>query len=247
MFDTILITKTKQYNIIQLNRKEAKNAINKLMINELTEAISLSGEEQKHIVFTGYNDVFSAGGDIKLMSTINTKQEAVDVAKTVQKLMLLIENYPYITISAINGLCFGGGLELALACDFIFASKKAFFAMPELNYDIIPGSGGCIRLPKKISYQKTFDILLTGKTFDAKKALDLNIVDKIFDDENFLNHIDNYISNIKTNNYELIKILKTTLKSGNYNMEAENFGFLLNKYGTVKIKKFFENKNKINT
>ncbi len=243
MFSTIILEKHSSHNSIILNRKEALNAINEQMINELHSAIDISREEEKHIVFTGYDNVFSAGGDIKLMSNLNTQKDAENISNFVQNLMNKIENYPFLTIALINGICFGGGVELAISCDFIFATYDSKFAMPELKFNIIPGGGGSVRLSEKIGYSKTLDLILTGKQIDSNTAKEIGLVDKTLKHSDIENAIDVFFKNISDINPQAIKLLKESLKAKNYKTESRNFGKLLSKYGADKIKQFLNSKN----
>lgn len=223
------------YNVIKMQREKAMNALNEQMLQELSDAVRFSGKQEKHIIISGYGEVFCAGGDLKLMQNIDNEKEAFAVSEYVQAVMQEIEDYPLVSIAAVNGLCYGGGVELALSCDFIFAGENAVFSMPELNYDIIPGGGGTVRLVKKISYSKALDLLLTAKQLEAYNALKSGLADKVFASEKLLQETESYLKSIKTENTEAISLLKQSFKSGSYKTEAVNFASLLLKYGKDKM------------
>ncbi|MFQ5581094.1 MAG: 3-hydroxyacyl-CoA dehydrogenase NAD-binding domain-containing protein [Mariprofundaceae bacterium] len=115
---------------------------------------------------------FIAGADISLIQSVTDRMEAVRLAERGQAVCRRIEDLPAISIALVQGACMGGGLEVALGCDHIVAihDAKTQLGLPEIKIGIHPGFGGCVRLPKRIGWPKAVEMILTGRTVDAKRA-----------------------------------------------------------------------------
>jgi 3-hydroxyacyl-CoA dehydrogenase/enoyl-CoA hydratase/3-hydroxybutyryl-CoA epimerase len=130
------------------------------------------------IIQSGKPDNFIAGADISMITGCQNETDAKDLAEKGQQLFQRIENLPFTTVAAIHGPCLGGGLELALACDYRVCSddNKTKLGLPEVQLGLLPGSGGTQRLPRLIGLLPSLDIILTGKQLRPKKALKLGVV-----------------------------------------------------------------------
>ena len=173
---------------VTINRPESLNALNKDLIKELTSFFTEAADNNdiKVIVLTGAGGKsFVAGADISNMAAADP-QEAIKFARRGQKLMRAMETLPKPIIAAVNGFALGGGLEIALACDFIYASDNAKFGFPEVTLGIIPGFGGTQNLPRLIGTNKSRELIYTGKMIDAEKALSWGIVNRISSQENLM-------------------------------------------------------------
>ncbi len=167
--------------IIRINRPKALNALNPETIQEVSNALDeiLEKEEIRGVIITGAGEkAFIAGADISRMPDM-TPQEAEKFTEEGQKLTLKIEEYPLPVIAAVNGYALGGGTELALACDFIYASPNAVFGQPEVNLGIIPGFGGTQRLTRVVGPNMAMEIILTGRHIKAKEALRIGLANRI--------------------------------------------------------------------
>jgi 3-hydroxyacyl-CoA dehydrogenase/enoyl-CoA hydratase/3-hydroxybutyryl-CoA epimerase len=136
----------------------------------------------KAVVFTsGKKDSFIAGAKIEFLSTLKTATEAADAARKGQESFNRLDAFPKPVVAAINGVCLGGGLEWALACDYRIASDspKTSLGLPETQLGLLPGAGGTQRLPALIGAQGALDLILTGKHLKAKKAQKLGVVDEV--------------------------------------------------------------------
>ena len=153
-------------------------------------------EEIKGIVITGMGRHYSAGADLgsvfQLAKNVNNLNQQMQAGKD---LLEFISFLPVPVVAAINGVCWGGGMEIALACHIRFASAKSLFAFPEVNTNLMPGLGGIYRITHKTGTAQSLAILLSGDTFDAEKALELNIIDKITD-ENILEYSTQYLKTL---------------------------------------------------
>ncbi|MGR5210156.1 fatty acid oxidation complex subunit alpha FadJ [Vibrio rotiferianus] len=124
-------------------------------------------------------DNFVAGADVRMLEACTTASEAEALAKQGQELFKQLSELPYPVVAAIHGPCLGGGLELALACDYRVCtdSDKTRLGLPEVQLGLLPGSGGTQRLPRLIGLLPSLDLILTGKQLRAKKAKKLGVVD----------------------------------------------------------------------
>ena len=138
------------------------------------------------IVSSARSEGFCAGADLRELYTEAQKVEAKvradrlrDFLQRIHSMMNTIDAAPMTTIAAVQGLCFGGGFELALVCDLIVADKTARFSFPELRLGLIPGFGGIPRLKRDLGNAVVRDLLLTGRTFGAEKALAIGLVSQV--------------------------------------------------------------------
>jgi enoyl-CoA hydratase/carnithine racemase len=163
--------------VIRLNRPEALNALNRQTVDELDTLIERIKEDPEvRVLIFGSGDNFAAGGDIKEMINCNVEEaRAFSFNKTFQKIYRL--SIP--TIAAINGYALGGGLELALACDFRVAAPNAKMGLPEINLGIMPGAGGTTRVPRLIGMAKAKELIFLGEIIDAFRAEQIGLVDKV--------------------------------------------------------------------
>ena len=168
--------------LIRLVQPERRNPLSSEVICELENAINsvdiLAGGQ---LVFTGSGDAFASGADLREISEL-TADKAAAFAEQGQRLMKLIEDLSIPTVASINGACFGGGLDLALACKKRIASPNAVFCHPGVSLGIITGWGGTQRLPRLIGESKGLEMLLTAGRFGAEWALEAGLVDGIADD-----------------------------------------------------------------
>ena len=131
------------------------------------------------VVLTGTGDkAFCAGGDLKERHGM-TDEQWLHQHAIFERMTLAIMDCPIPVIGAINGAAFGGGCELALNCDFVYASSTARFALTEVTLGIMPGAGGTQFLPRAVGSRRAKEILLTGKPFSAQDALDWGMVNKV--------------------------------------------------------------------
>jgi enoyl-CoA hydratase len=180
-FKNLLIETNDGITTLTINRREALNSLNSKVIAELECALYELDLDAavKAVVLTGAGEkAFVAGADIKEMSELSSF-EAHDFARNGQRVMLLINRMRKPVIAAVNGYALGGGLELALACDFIYASEKAKFGFPEVGLGVIPGFGGTQNLARLIGPNKATELVFSGRIISAAKALEWGIVNEL--------------------------------------------------------------------
>lgn len=166
---------------IKINRPKALNALNGGVLLDLLNAMHevRQNKDVKIVVITGEGEkAFVAGADIASMKEM-TPLQAKDFCDLGHHVMRMIETARVPVIAAINGFALGGGLELALACDFIYASENAKLGLPEVNLGIFPGFGGSQRLPRLIGKNRARELIFTAKMLSAKEAHEWGLVNKV--------------------------------------------------------------------
>ncbi|MBK9018878.1 MAG: enoyl-CoA hydratase [Sulfuritalea sp.] len=185
-YENIITEVRGKVGLITLNRPKALNALNDKLIDELGAALDAFEADDGIgcIVLTGSEKAFAAGADIGAMSEWNF----MDVYKT----NYISRNWDRIArcrkplIAAVAGFALGGGCELAMMCDMIYAADSAKFGQPEIKLGVIPGSGGTQRLPRAVGKAKAMDMCLTSRFMDAAEAERVGLVARIFPTEKLL-------------------------------------------------------------
>lgn len=187
-FLTLLFERVDNIGVITINRPEALNALNAEVIREMGECMEKVKSDGgiRCLVITGSGEkAFVAGADIKEMSEMGV-EEALEMAERGQKVMQQIEDSKIPSIAAVNGFALGGGLELALACDFIVASRNAKLGLPEVTLGLIPGYGGTQRLARSVGKGVARMMTLTGNMFSAEDAANWGLVAQLTESEDLL-------------------------------------------------------------
>lgn len=168
---------------VTINSPRTMNSLSSAVLSDLYGAFCELEKDSsvRVVVLTGAGDkAFVAGADIREMSTKNSLEGHV-FGKAGQKVMLQLETMTTPVIAAVNGYALGGGLELALGCDFIYASEKAKLGFPEVTLGIIPGFGGTQNLPRLIGRGRASELIFTGRMITAQKACEWGIVNEVFE------------------------------------------------------------------
>jgi enoyl-CoA hydratase len=180
----VAVERTGHIATVTIQRPDKLNALNPTVIGELIRALhdlmtSSEGDEVRAAILTGVGKAFVAGADIAEMASMNSVA-AKRFADAGHRLGALIEGAPFPVIAAVNGFALGGGCELALACDFIYAADVARFGQPEVNLGVIPGFGGTQRLLRRIGAGRARELVYTGELLTAEQALSLGLVNAVF-------------------------------------------------------------------
>ncbi|XP_045487784.1 probable enoyl-CoA hydratase, mitochondrial [Pieris rapae] len=216
-----VVGEKKNVGLIQLHRPKALNALCKPLFQELGKAVKDfdADKEIAAIIITGNEKAFAAGADIKEMQnntySSNTREGFLKEWEDVS-------NCGKPVIAAVNGFALGGGCELAMLCDIIYAGENAKFGQPEINIGTIPGAGGTQRLPRYVGKSKAMEIVLTGNFFGAHEAEKMGLVSKVFPVEKLLEETIKLAERIGTHSPLIVKMAKqsvnqayeTTLKTG---------------------------------
>ncbi len=169
--------------IVHFANPQQRNALSLATLTHLQIILdeTTKRSDVKCIIFTGTSDVFASGADIRELTKLNASS-AREFSRFGQRLFQTIADASQLTISAINGYCMGGALDLALACDIRVASPLATFAHPGARLGIITGWGGTQRLPRVIGRSAALDLLLTARRITAEDALRLGLVTRLSHD-----------------------------------------------------------------
>ena len=188
-YQTLITDLTDNIFTVTINRPDKLNALNRIVIEELSDAINeiYYNPEIKAAIITGSGlKAFVAGADISEFLSLDGKGGKALAEKGQQNVFDKIENSPKPIIAAVNGFALGGGCELAMACHFRLASDNAKFGQPEVNLGLIPGYGGTQRLTQLIGKGKAMELTMTGNMIDANEALRLGLANHISSQENLL-------------------------------------------------------------
>ena len=170
---------------ITLNNEKMMNSLSETLQTELCEVLSEAATDAgiRCLVLTGAGETaFCSGGDIRIfqqLDNVSGYDFLYGRGATIQRLLTYMEKP---VVAAVNGMCFAGGLELALVCDFIYASASATFGLLEINLGVLPGWGGTVRLPRAIPPARAREMIYRGEVIDAAEALRLGLVNKVLHD-----------------------------------------------------------------
>lgn len=221
--------------IVTVNRPKALNALNSRTIAELDQAFAAvaaqAPREVRALVLTGAGEkAFVAGADISEMNGL-TPAEGRAFAEAGQRTFARLEALPIPTIAAVNGFALGGGSELALACDLVYASERARFGQPEVNLGLVPAWGGTQRLARKVGPMAALEIVLTGDLYDAARAKELGLCLEVLPPEKLLDHALGKARTIASRGPLAVAASKRILRAGadaglaqGLALEAEAFG-----------------------
>jgi enoyl-CoA hydratase len=184
-YETILIETRKRVGLVRLNRPQALNALNALLMEELMKALEAFDADPQIgcIVITGSERAFAAGADIKEMADSSAIDMLVsDHISRFDRLRLIKKP----VIAAVSGWCLGGGNELVMTCDMVITSESARFGQPEINIGVIPGAGGTQRLTKAVGKALAMEMVLNNRTLTAEEALHYGLVNRVVPVERYL-------------------------------------------------------------
>ena len=185
-YEAIILEERDKVALITLNRPEALNALNRQLMDELTDAIR-SIEANDAIgctVITGSEWAFAAGADIKEMQSKSYADVMMEDFITANWEEVTRTRKP--VIAAVAGYALGGGCELAMMCDFILAAENAKFGQPEIQLGVIPGAGGSQRLTRFVGKSKSMEMCMTGRMMDAAEAERSGLVSRVLPTEELL-------------------------------------------------------------
>ncbi|MEY4615364.1 MAG: hypothetical protein RJB66_324 [Pseudomonadota bacterium] len=223
--------------VLTMNRPQALNALNLETLGELEQAVHFLMEkkpiEARALVLIGSGEkAFVAGADIKEMVSLSPEQ-AKTFSEKGQKVLRQIEMLRMPVIAAVNGFALGGGLELALSCDFVYASENSKFGLPEVGLGLMPGFGGCVRLSRVVGLNKARELSMTGEMIGANDALQIGLVQKVLPSTDLLAHAMKVAATIVSRGPRAVASVKRVVVDG-YDLaadaalalEADSFGQL---------------------
>jgi enoyl-CoA hydratase len=181
MSDVLQITREGAFVTLTLNRPDKLNALNAELVAALADAFDRLAADSSVgiVVLTGAGEkAFAAGADIAAMANM-TPAEAQAFSDRGQALCAAIEGARFPVLGAVNGFALGGGCEIALACDFLYASERAKFGQPEVKLGVIPGFGGTQRLSRRVGLGLARELCYSGAIIDAERALAIGLVNAV--------------------------------------------------------------------
>lgn len=186
-FETITFVEDNGIGYLTVNRPAKLNALNIKVLSELRTFLSQAGSMKlKGIIFTGEGEkAFIAGADIAEMKPM-LRGEASAFSELGQQVTEAMELLPFPIVAAVNGFALGGGFEMAMGCDFIFASQNAVFGLPEVKLGLIPGFGGTQRLFQIVGQRRAKELIFSGRNVNSEEAKRLGIALEVFEDKNAL-------------------------------------------------------------
>jgi enoyl-CoA hydratase/carnithine racemase len=200
---------------ITLNRPQAHNALDREMSDELADAVRevKRDRECRFLIIRGAGDTFCAGDDIKDFLDWSD-DDPYWQSRQYQETAQMIEDLTAITIAAVDGVCTGGGLELTLVCDFVIATDRSRWGMPEIDWDITPGWGGVTRLARFAGRRKAKEWNLIGQLFDARTAERHDLVNRICKPEALTAEVDALVAVMSAKNPITVRRTKFALNKG---------------------------------
>jgi enoyl-CoA hydratase len=234
--------------VVTISRPESLNALNTSFFDEMDHFTAHEALDPaiRAIIITGAGKAFVAGADIAEMVNKNS-EEASEFSRRGQQTFQAISMLPVPVIAAINGFALGGGLELAMACDFRIASSSAKFGQPEVNLGLIPGYAGTQRLSRLTNLGTALWLLTTGEAITASEALQAGLVQKVTEPEKLMEEALRLGNMIASRGPQAVKLVKSVTRKGYHlpfvtacDFEAQSFGIPFGNEGLEGMKAFLE-------
>ncbi|MFS0763782.1 enoyl-CoA hydratase [Peribacillus phoenicis] len=209
-------TEEKGIALVTLNRPDAANALSTELLHCLVEVLEelKSDSNLRTVIITGSGEkAFCAGADLKERAGMN-EDKVRETVKLIGDTITAVENLPVPVIAAINGSAFGGGLELALACDIRIASETAKVGLTETSLGIIPGAGGTQRLPRIVGMPTAKELIYTARRLDAKTAHALKIISHVYSPQHLLEEAKKLAKEIAVNAPLALRAAKAAINQG---------------------------------
>jgi enoyl-CoA hydratase len=237
-FETLKITVGEdRIATITMNRPEKRNAMNTLMMGELRDCFAnfyVEPDTAACIVITGAGAGFCSGADLserKGMTDQTWRRQHAIVEQMVRAIM----DCPVPIIAAVNGAAYAGGMEIALACDFIYAAASARFALTEVTLGIMPGAAGTQNLPRAVGVRRAKEVILTGQPFTAEQAHAWGMVNKVCADGELLGEVMAVAGRIAANAPISVRQVKKALDKATELDRASGYAFEIEAYNRTVV------------
>ena len=215
-FKNLLLSMENEIGILTINRPKVLNALNIETLKELQAGIQevKDNPAMKVLIITGAGEkAFVAGADIQEMKEMDSVA-ALTFSRLGHDTMKMIQDLERPVIAAVNGFALGGGTEIALACDFIYASDNAKFGLPEVTLGVFPGFGGTQRLPRLIGKGKAKELIMTGKMISAQDAFQMGMVNRVLPQASLMEETKKVATQIAGNGPIGLRLAKRVVNSG---------------------------------
>jgi len=201
---------------IMLNRPEVRNALSMKMSDEIFDAVRrvLDSTSVKFLVISGAGEHFCAGDDINEMHLWGDANDVMRRARHYQNMANHLEELDKMTISAVDGYAVGGGLEITMACDFVIATTRARWGMPEVDVGITPGWGGTTRMARLIGRRRTKEINMLGALHTARRAVEYGLWNRVVPDDQLEAEVDRLLEVLRSKNQQGLRQFKFMINRG---------------------------------
>jgi enoyl-CoA hydratase/carnithine racemase len=201
---------------ITLNRPHVRNCLSMKLSDELIQAIELvrASESLRFLVIRGAGETFCAGDDITEMPSWGNANEAMRRARYYQNMANQLEELDKITIAAVDGYCVGGGLEITMACDFVIATHRAIWGMPEVDVGLTPGWGGTTRMARLIGRRVTKEINFLGALHPAQRAIELTLWNHVVPNDQLDSEVERLLEVLQSKHQQGLRQLKFIINKG---------------------------------
>jgi enoyl-CoA hydratase/carnithine racemase len=207
---------------VTIHRPEDRNSIDTKLMKELEQVVKeVEKTAARAIVFTGSGDTHFIGGADGIEMMQCDPKEARAFSTRIQKLFSRMEASPLILVAAINGLCFGGGFEFAMACDLRVASEESRIGLPEVKVGIIPGGGGTQRLPRLVGMGRAMEMILSGKLYKGREAFEAGLVHSVVPPDQLLKEAERILEPIFRNSQHALSQAKKAVRASQYTTLAK--------------------------
>jgi len=208
--------KEKTTALITLNRPEVKNALSMKLSDELVTALEIvrKSKKLKFLVIKGAGNNFCVGDDISEMLKWGDANGITRRVRYYQNMANQLEELDKITVAAVDGFAVGGGLEITMACDFVIATERSKWGMPEVDVGITPGWGGTTRLARLIGRRRAKEINLLGALHSGKKAVEWNLWNRLVPNHELDNEVEKLLEVLKSKNQQGMRQLKFIINRG---------------------------------
>ena len=215
-FKNLIYEEKDQVAWVILNRPEVLNALSMKLSDELVAAIEIvrQSTKLKFLVIKGAGNNFSVGDDIKEMIKWGDANDITRRARYYQNMANQLEELDKITIAAVDGYAVGGGLEITMACDFVIATERSKWGMPEVDVGITPGWGGTTRLARLIGRRRAKEINLIGALHSGKKAVEWNLWNRVVPNDHLDDEVEQLLEVLKSKNQQGLRQLKFIINRG---------------------------------
>jgi len=215
-YEQLIYEEKDQVARITLNRPKVLNALSKKLSDELVKAIEMvrQSTKVKFLVIKGAGSNFCVGDDITEMPFWGDANMIMRRVRYYQNMANQLEELDKVTIAAVDGYAVGGGLEITMACDFVIATKRARWGMPEVDVGITPGWGGTTRMARLIGRRRTKEINMIGAIHPARKAVEWNLWNRVVPDDRLNDEVEKLLDILKSKHQQGLRQLKFIINRG---------------------------------
>jgi enoyl-CoA hydratase len=215
-FEQLIFVEDGDLARVTLNRPAVRNALSMRLSDELVEAVERVRQSRtiKYMIIQGAGETFCVGDDIREMPRWGDANQILRRVRHYQNMANQLEELDKITISAVDGFAVGGGLEITMACDFVIATERAIWGMPEVDVGITPGWGGTTRMARLIGRRMTKEINLLGALHPARRAVEVNLWNRVVPNDELEAEVSELIDLLRTKNQQALRQLKYIINRG---------------------------------